>query len=57
MSSAPPLRQPAGLRALFLTELWERFSYYGLRGLLILYMTAAVGEGGLGFDTATAGAI
>ena len=48
---------PRGLSTLFFTELWERFSYYGMRALLILFMTAAVSEGGLGFDVATAGAI
>ena len=48
---------PAGLGALFFTELWERFSYYGMRGLLILYMTAPLATGGLGFDIAKAGAI
>jgi POT family proton-dependent oligopeptide transporter len=37
--------------------MWERFSYYGMRALLILFMTAAPATGGLGFDTATAGAI
>ena len=51
------LGHPAGLSTLFFTELWERFSYYGMRGLLILYMTASLDAGGLGFDTATAGAI
>jgi len=48
---------PPGLSPLFHTELWERFSFYGMRGLLVLYMTAAVSEGGLGFDVARAGAI
>jgi POT family proton-dependent oligopeptide transporter len=48
---------PRGLSTLFFTELWERFSYYGMRALLILFMTAAVAEGGLGFDTAKAGII
>ncbi len=48
---------PRGLATLFFTEMWERFSYYGMRALLILFMTAAVAEGGLGFDTAKAGAI
>jgi POT family proton-dependent oligopeptide transporter len=42
---------------LFFTEMWERFSYYGMRALLILFMTAPVAAGGLGFDTATAGTI
>src|SRR5688572_24221447 len=37
--------------------MWERFSYYGMRALLILFMTAPVAAGGLGFDTATAGPI
>jgi proton-dependent oligopeptide transporter, POT family len=50
-------KQPRGLRPLFFTELWERFSYYGMRGLLILYMTAPLSAGGLAFDTARAGAI
>ena len=48
---------PAGLATLFFTEMWERFSYYGMRGLLILYMTAPRAAGGLGYDTARAGAI
>ena len=48
---------PRGLSTLFFTEMWERFSYYGMRALLILFMTAAPAVGGLGFDTATAGAI
>jgi POT family proton-dependent oligopeptide transporter len=48
---------PRGLATLFMTELWERFSYYGMRALLILFMTAAPSTGGLGFDVPTAGAI
>jgi proton-dependent oligopeptide transporter, POT family len=48
---------PKALSTLFFTEYWERFSYYGMRALLILFMTATVAEGGLGFDTSTAGAI
>ena len=48
---------PRGLSTLFFTELWERFSYYGMRALLILFMTAAVTQGGLGFSVANAGAI
>jgi proton-dependent oligopeptide transporter, POT family len=46
---------PKGLYLLFATEMWERFSYYGMRGLLTLYLTKAVIEGGLGFDDANAG--
>ena len=48
---------PRGLSTLFFTEMWERFSYYGMRSLLILFMTAPVATGGLGFDTAIAGAV
>jgi POT family proton-dependent oligopeptide transporter len=48
---------PRGLSTLFFTEMWERFSYYGMRALLILFMTAPVAAGGLGFDTAVAGPI
>lgn len=48
---------PKGLMTLFFTEMWERFSYYGMRALLILFMTAAVADGGLGFDDKTSGAI
>jgi len=33
------LGHPRGLFILFLTEMWERFSYYGMRGLLIVYLT------------------
>src|SRR5262247_1849449 len=49
--------QPRGLATLFLTEMWERFTYYGMRALLILFMTAAVVDGGLGIDDRTANAI
>ncbi len=42
--------QPRGLDLLFYTEMWERFSYYGMRGFLILYLTAATTTGGLGFS-------
>ncbi len=48
---------PRGLSTLFFTEMWERFSYYGMRALLLLYMTAPVAAGGLGFDAAQGGAI
>jgi len=48
---------PRGLATLFFTEMWERFSYYGMRALLILFMTASVARGGLGFSVAKAGAI
>jgi POT family proton-dependent oligopeptide transporter len=48
---------PRGLNTLFFTEMWERFSYYGNRAILILYMTAAASTGGLAFSTAKAGAV
>jgi len=48
---------PRGLSTLFFTEMWERFSYYGMRGFLIFYMTAAATAGGMGLDVATAAAI
>src|SRR5215510_10216656 len=48
---------PKGLSTLFFTEMWERFSYYGMRALLILYMTAPVAAGGLAMATPDAAAI
>ncbi len=48
---------PRGLATLFFTEMWERFSYYGLRPLLVLFMSAALFDGGFGFDTGQASAI
>jgi len=45
---------PKALFALFMVELWERFSYYGMRALLILYMTADIIDGGFAFDDAKA---
>ena len=48
---------PRGLATLFFTEMWERFSYYGMRALLILFMTASAATGGLGFDDAKAGIV
>ena len=41
---------PKGLYLLFFTEMWERFSYYGMRAILILYLTKKLIEGGLGMD-------
>ncbi len=48
---------PAGLRVLFFVEMWERFSYYGMRALLLLYMTADAAHGGLGWPLAKAAVI
>jgi len=48
---------PWGLSTLFFTEMWERFSYYGLRPLLVLFMSAALAQGGFGMDRGQASAI
>ncbi len=45
---------PRGLATLFFTEMWERFSYYGMRAILVLFMTTATVDGGLGFTKADA---
>ena len=63
METAPQSRNasffghPSGLATLFFTEMWERFSYYGMRALLILFMTASAEQGGLGFNVSKASAI
>ena len=49
--------QPRGLATLFFTEMWERFSYYGMRAILILFMVGAVADGGLGINDKTASSI
>jgi proton-dependent oligopeptide transporter, POT family len=51
------LGHPRGLGTLFFTEMWERFSYYGMRAILVLFMVAPAANGGLGMDVATAGAV
>lgn len=51
------LGHPGGLSTLFLTEMWERMSYYGMRAMLVLFMTAAIQEQGLGITVAAATAI
>ena len=48
---------PKPLRSLFFTEMWERFSYYSIRPLLVLFMVATVSSGGFGFDEVTASSI
>ncbi|MFG3260535.1 peptide MFS transporter [Streptomyces sp. NPDC048172] len=48
---------PRGLATLFMTEMWERFSFYGMRALLVLYLTAAASQGGMGMAAATAVAL
>ncbi len=51
------MMHPRGLRVLFFTEMWERFSYYGMRGILLLFMVNAVETGGFGLDAETGGAV
>ena len=48
---------PRGLSTLFFTEMWERFSYYGMRAILLFYMYYSVSDGGLGIDKTTAASI
>ena len=48
---------PKGLYTLFFTEMWERMSYYGMRGILVLFMTAAIADGGLEINAKSASAI
>ncbi len=48
---------PAGLSTLFFTEMWERFSFYGMKAILVLFMLASVEDGGLGMDNVTAAVI
>ena len=48
---------PKGLSTLFMTEMWERLSYYGMRAILLLYMTAELEKGGLGWDVRSSAAI
>ena len=61
VAAPPPGRtvfgQPLGLATLFLTEMWERFTYYGMRSLLILFMAGAIAKGGLGIADTSASAI
>lgn len=48
---------PRGLATLFFTEMWERFSYYGMRAILILFMTTPAAQQGLGLDIETSAAV
>ena len=55
--SATFFGHPRGLAILFFTEMWERFTYYGIRAVLVLFLVAAVADGGFGIDDKTAAAI
>jgi POT family proton-dependent oligopeptide transporter len=48
---------PRGLATLFLTEMWERFTFYGMRAVLLLFLVTAVSHGGFGLDDKTGAAI
>ena len=50
----PVLGHPQGLFILFFTEMWERFSYYGMRALLVLFLMSSIGEGGWDWTSAQA---
>ena len=56
-ASGTALKHPSGLWVLVFTETWERFSHYGMRAILMLYMTASVATGGLGLSIGRASAI
>ena len=62
--AAPPTTEPTaqvghprGLSTLFFTEMWERFSFYGMRAIFVPFMGMAIGEGGLGYDQAQSGSV
>lgn len=57
VSTSVPGRYPPGLTSLFMVEMWERFSYYGMRAILVLFLIDSVATGGLGMATAEAAAI
>ncbi|MFI5532252.1 peptide MFS transporter [Kitasatospora sp. NPDC051853] len=62
-SGAPPedehafFGHPRGLATLFMTELWERFSFYGMRSLLVLFLALPADQGGIGLDSVTAASV
>ncbi len=57
MSSKRFFGHPRGLATLFFTEMWERTSYYGMRAILILFMTTPAAQEGLGLDIETSAAV
>ncbi|MDX6740514.1 oligopeptide:H+ symporter [Actinocorallia sp. A-T 12471] len=63
MTSTDPPREktffghPRPLATLFMTEVWERFSFYGMRAILALFLSTAIIDGGLGLSTGTAAAV
>jgi proton-dependent oligopeptide transporter, POT family len=55
--SATFFGHPRGLATLFFTEMWERFTYYGMRAILVLFLVASISTGGFGINDRTATAI
>src|SRR5262245_35813456 len=55
--STPPVHHPRGLYTLFFTEMWERLSFYGMKGLLVLFMIEQMARGGMGLTREVATAI
>ena len=53
-NSVSTAKHPRGLYVLFFTEMWERFGYYLIIGILFLYLTDTISHGGVGMDTTTA---
>ena len=51
------LGHPSGLFVLFFTEMWERFSFYGMRSLLVLFFMASLTDGGWGWEQSTASSL
>src|SRR3954470_19232441 len=49
--------QPRALANIFGVEMWERFSFYGMQGILLIYLYYSASRGGLGIDQATAAGI
>ena len=56
-STVTKQKHPRGLYVLFFTEMWERFSFYGMRAILLLYLIKSAAEGALGLPEDTGGAI
>lgn len=56
-SGTAPAGQPRGLSPLFFTEMWERFSFYGMRAIFVPFMGAAVADGGLAYTKGQSGAV
>lgn len=56
-ANAPAIDTKRGLRAVFMVEMWERFAFYGMKSLLVLFLVAPASQGGLSLPDANAAAI